>query len=215
MLIYLARHGQTTGDLENRYGGDYEDHLTDTGKQQAASIADQLADKKIEALYASPRIRAQEAAAIISQKLGLPVTTLQNFRERNGYGILTGMVKEEATKQHPEHVTNLKNDPIYHAVEGAEAYSDFQQRITAAVKATNQQPYQTIAIVTHGGPIRLIFREILQLGEIRLDECAYVAIEVKDGRYTLIESYGITLMESGYHTDLDLSLDLLFLKPGE
>jgi broad specificity phosphatase PhoE len=93
MIIYLARHGQTTGDVENRYGGAYEDHMTELGKQQAVKLAGLLADKQIEQLYASPRIRAQEAAAIVANKLGLTYKTLEDFRERNGYGVMTGMVK--------------------------------------------------------------------------------------------------------------------------
>ena len=34
MKIYLIRHGETTGDIEDRYGGDYDDHLSKNGKQQ-------------------------------------------------------------------------------------------------------------------------------------------------------------------------------------
>lgn len=45
MIIYLARHGQTTGDIENRYGGDYEDYLTNFGKEQSLALAEQLALK--------------------------------------------------------------------------------------------------------------------------------------------------------------------------
>lgn len=35
MKIYLIRHGQTTGDVEDRYGGAYDDELTDKGKNEA------------------------------------------------------------------------------------------------------------------------------------------------------------------------------------
>jgi phosphohistidine phosphatase SixA len=86
MIIYLARHGQTTGDIENRYGGDYDDHLTEVGRHQSEKLADQLQGKGIEKLFASPRIRAQETSAIVGKKLGLLVITLEAFRERNGYG---------------------------------------------------------------------------------------------------------------------------------
>ena len=48
MKIYLIRHGQTTGDLEDRYGGDYDDHLTEEGEQQAKRLAEKLASSGIE-----------------------------------------------------------------------------------------------------------------------------------------------------------------------
>ena len=31
MKIYLIRHGETTSDIEDRFGGDYDDHLTSHG----------------------------------------------------------------------------------------------------------------------------------------------------------------------------------------
>lgn len=45
MKIFLCRHGQTTGDIEDRYGGDYDDHLTDLGKTQAEELANKLQGK--------------------------------------------------------------------------------------------------------------------------------------------------------------------------
>ena len=39
MKIFIVRHGETTGDLEDRYGGDYEDHLTLHGKEESKEAA--------------------------------------------------------------------------------------------------------------------------------------------------------------------------------
>ena len=43
MKIYLIRHGETTGDIENRYGGDFEDHLSEKGTKQSHELAKKLA----------------------------------------------------------------------------------------------------------------------------------------------------------------------------
>lgn len=193
MIIYLTRHGQTTGDIENRYGGDYDDHLTDTGKQQSSQLAEQLSDKGIELLFASPRIRAKETATVIAERLGLTAKTLEDFRERNGYGILTGMTKEEASQNHPDQVEILKD--VHATVEGAEEYKPFQQRITNALDTISQEQADKIAVVTHGGPIRLIFRDILKLGEIDVDDCAFAVLETSVGNYTLLDKSGITVKE--------------------
>jgi len=42
MKIYLIRHGETTGDVEDRYGGSYDDHLTDKGRGQLEKTAKEL-----------------------------------------------------------------------------------------------------------------------------------------------------------------------------
>ena len=193
MIIYLTRHGQTTGDLENRYGGDYDDHLTDLGKQQSSQLADVLADKGIDLLLASPRIRAQETATLIAKKLGLATRTVEDFRERNGYGILTGMTKDEALKTYPDQVEILKN--VHAAVEGAEEYEPFQKRITNALESLRREQADKIAVVTHGGPIRLIFRDVLNLGEIDVDDCAYAILETSNDNYKLLDKSGITVKE--------------------
>jgi broad specificity phosphatase PhoE len=42
MKIFLIRHGETTGDEEDRYGGSYDDYLTDLGKEQLEVTANNL-----------------------------------------------------------------------------------------------------------------------------------------------------------------------------
>ena len=55
MKIYIIRHGQTTGDVEDRYGGAYDDELTDKGKTQAQELASKLSDSGIKILFCSDR----------------------------------------------------------------------------------------------------------------------------------------------------------------
>jgi uncharacterized phosphatase len=191
MIIYLARHGQTTGDIENRYGGDYDDHLTELGRQQSMQLAESLVGSKIEQLYVSPRIRAQETGGIIADKLGLATVTLDNFRERNRYGVLTGLTKEEAAQKYPEQVRLVKD--LHNTVEGAEPYEEFRTRIMTALDDLINIHAERVAIVTHGGPLSVIFRDILKLGEIEVGNCAYAVVEANNGEYKLLEKSGINI----------------------
>lgn len=190
MIIYLARHGQTTGDIEDRFGGDYDDHLTGEGKQQATGLAGQLADKSVEKLFSSPMIRAQETAGIVGDKLGLDVATVSEFRERNSYGILTGLTKSEAKEKYPDLVELAKD--FHNTVEGAEDYEVFKNRIIYALKEQSKVESEKIAVITHGGPIKVIYREVLGLGEINVSDCGYAVLECNKGNFKLIEAVGIT-----------------------
>lgn len=192
MIIYLIRHGQTTGDVENRFGGDYDDHLTELGQQQSEDLAKRLKDKNIEKLYSSPRLRALETATVIGKKLNLDIMPLDEFRERNSYGVLTGLTRQEAVKKYPEEVARLEG--LNTDVQGAEPYKSFQERIVKALDSLAQQQSGTVAVVMHGGPIRLIFRDVLKLGEINLGDCAYTVLEATNGQYKLIEKNGIELI---------------------
>lgn len=193
MNIYLIRHGQTTGDIENRYGGEYDDHLTELGQKQSAEAAKKLADKGIEIIYCSPLQRARETATIIEEgndsHLGLSIISV--FRERNRYGVLTGLTKDEAAQKFPDQVKLLEDE--HQTLQNGEDYESFGQRIRAALQKIDTGKYKTVAVVTHGGPIRYIFREILQQGEIEIGDCAYAQILKIDNSYDLVDADGIKI----------------------
>jgi broad specificity phosphatase PhoE len=191
MKIYLIRHGQTTGDLEDRYGGDYEDRLTEEGKEQSRRLAQKLKHSGIEILFCSPKIRAQETAEIVSKEIGCQVEIIHDIRERNMYGILTGMVKSEAREKHPQHVETLKNH--YHTIPESEGYEHFGGRIQKSFDAITKQPYQTIAILSHGGAISFIFREILKMGDVKIEDCGFVELEKSNEQFSVIKMDGIEL----------------------
>jgi len=194
MKVYLIRHGETTGDVENRYGGTYDDHLTERGQNSARDLAEKLADKNIEKLFSSPYFRAHETAEILGRKLNLTPETINDLRERNSYGILSGLTKTEAADKFPEEVLDVKD--IHKTVPGAEDYSDFARRVENALNNLAETNGGTIAIVTHGGPIKMVFRGILNKGEMETEDCAFAVLGNNNGKgWQLIDSDGITERE--------------------
>lgn len=178
MKMYLIRHGQTTGDLEDRYGGDYDDHLTQEGKKQAQKLAEDLEVNGIQIILASPKIRAQETAEIIKTHISCRIQTLEDLRERNQYGVLTGLVKLEAEEKYPELVEKVKD--YKNTIDGAESYEDFKTRVEKVFTEVTNSPHETIAALTHGGIIRVIFREILKAGEVDISDCGYAVLNKTD-----------------------------------
>ncbi len=153
MKIFLIRHGETTGDIEDRYGGSYDDHLTELGQSQLEKTAQSLVGKGIEVIFTSPLIRAQESAAIIAEATHAPVEIRDGLQERH-YGVLTGLTKAEALEKYPDVVEAHKDPRITDP--GGESYEDFQTRILASFKGIAATDYKTVAIVSHGGPIKQI-----------------------------------------------------------
>ena len=167
MKLYLIRHGESTSDIEDRYGGDYDDHLTATGKRQAQKLAAQLRDKSIKIVFSSPKLRAQETALILANGIKCRLEIVDGIRERNLYGILTGMKKSEAAQQYHEQVELLAD--YRNTLEGGETYEAFRKRIIGAFNGILSSKHSVVAAVSHGGPIRCIFREVLKLGEFKRD----------------------------------------------
>jgi broad specificity phosphatase PhoE len=190
MEIYLIRHGQTTGDIENRYGGSYDDHLTDEGEIQAHKLAEKLADSGIQIILCSPLIRAQETAKIINTKLNCEIKTIEDLKERNQNGVLSGLTRDEAKLKYPQLVEEVKD--YRNQIQGAESYPDFVERIKKAfTEIANSAGFSTIGVVTHGGPIRVIFREILKDREIDIADCAYAVMQSEGNNLKLETLDGI------------------------
>lgn len=189
MKIYLCRHGQTTGDIEDRYGGDYDDHLTELGKTQAKELANKLQGKGIEKIFVSPKIRALETSEILNQTLNVKRETIENLRERNQNGILTGMIRAEAKLKYPELAEKVRD--YRNTIDGAEDYESFSKRVLAALQEVTVKPLKVVAIVTHGGPIKAILRSIYYSSDYKIEDCAFAELETEGDKIKVIGLDGI------------------------
>ncbi|MBI4250406.1 histidine phosphatase family protein [Candidatus Uhrbacteria bacterium] len=174
MKLFLIRHGETTGDREDRYGGWYDDHLTEHGREQMMATAQRLAGKGIEVLYCSPLIRTREAAAIIESAINIPVEYMDSLKERY-FGVLTGLTEEEAKQKYPEAVARHQN-PLNTDPEG-EGYDDFCNRVMHAIRSITEKEYNTVGIVTHGGPIKCVLRALGKDAPDKLADGAIIELE--------------------------------------
>ncbi len=73
--VHLVRHGEVFNPDGVLYGRLPGFHLSERGRQQAAAVADALADRDIAAVIASPLQRAQETAAPVAARHGLTIDT--------------------------------------------------------------------------------------------------------------------------------------------
>ncbi len=188
MRVYLIRHGETTGDLEHRYGGEYDDHLSVNGIKQAKNLGKKLRNKNIRVIYHSPKIRAFETAKIVADIINADMIEIDDIRERNNYGILSGMKKSEAIKKYSEEVKKLQTKKLYHNVKGSEDYDFFKNRVILAFKKIIfDYRFDDIAIITHGGVISCLIREYFKLGEFKkIGDCAILEIENKDENVSVV-----------------------------
>lgn len=192
-VLYLVRHGQTSGDVEDRFGGAYDDHLTLEGQSQSKKVAYQLQSIGAKALYSSSLKRAQETAGIIGKAAGLDSHVIPEFRERNRYGILSGMVRADAAIRYPDDVENIKDEA--HIIQGSEMYSDFQERILLAFgDLQDKLSEQPSILVTHGGVIRFLFKELFNISSIEVGDCAYVKIIAHDGMFEIGDMQNVNLL---------------------
>lgn len=192
MKIYLIRHGQTTGDIEDRYGGDYDDSLTQKGFEQVQELAKQLKDKEIEIFFTSSKLRALQTTEILQNELGASkVEMWDDLRERNRYGILSGMTKQEAKEKYPELVRKVED--AKNTIQGAESYDQLVMRGKAMMNIILDTTYETVGVVTHGGIIRMILKEMLKTDAKKVEDCGYALLNYENYELRLSSSQGIIL----------------------
>lgn len=185
MQIYLIRHGQSTSDIENRIGGSYDDKLTELGLKQAEELAQKLKSEKIDIIFSSPFKRARQTAKIIKNKLNCKLEIIEDLKERNRWGFLSGMNKDEASKKYPKEFVFLQN--WENTIKGAENYENFKNRIKKVFKNLITLNNQSIAIITHGGPINVILNEFFNMKKyLQLKDCAIVKIKQSNNNLELI-----------------------------
>lgn len=159
--ILLIRHGQTDWNLIKRSQGHLDIPLNRLGRQQSRLLARRLAGWPISAVYSSDLARASETAEIIGRSLGLTPLLDRALRERNG-GIFQGHTAEELERLHPVELRAFLDNG--RPPPGGEDNLALARRATPALeRIAAAHPGETIALVTHGGTLRVLIAYIMGL----------------------------------------------------
>jgi 2,3-bisphosphoglycerate-dependent phosphoglycerate mutase len=160
--LLLIRHGETTWNLEGRVQGHADSALTARGREQAQRIAHHLAPRRIDAVYASDRSRAADTALGLAAPRGLSVITRDDLRERC-YGVLEGKTLAEAALLEESWFEAWLQDRHGALPEGESQQQMSTRCLRAVYEIAAAHPAQTVAIATHGGPIKSVVYEILHI----------------------------------------------------
>jgi broad specificity phosphatase PhoE len=194
--LSLVRHGETDWNAARRIQGRTDIPLNEAGRAQARGVAELLARRNWDAVYASPLSRAHETAAIIARHLGLDgVTDVAELVERDD-GDAEGMSFEQIEALYPEGVR----------APGQESRAEVAARVVPALLAlAERHPGQRLIIVSHGGAIR----SVLQTAEPetqhpRITNASVHSFRVEDGELRLIAFDDPLEEESLLPDDFDL-----------
>ncbi len=166
MRVLFVRHGESHSNAAEAVSlPDAEgDRLTDRGRKQAALAGEALREAGISELISSPMRRARETAELISESIGVAVTTddgIHELRESRGYGELPA----EEQKLRRWSVWMAEHEDPDFSYNGGESFNEvvarvrsFQERLEA------RDPTGPIAVVSHGIFLRFFFCHSL-LGE--------------------------------------------------
>jgi broad specificity phosphatase PhoE len=179
MKIYLARHGETSGDTKRIFGGEYDDSLTKKGRLQAHHLGKQLVTLKIDAVFISPKKRTKQTYKILQSYIKAKSVIDEGLRVRNHYGVMTGMKESEAKKKFP-HLVKLLEADTRNTIEGGEGYHEFLERVMKTYEMIKGMNYKNVLLITHRGFIRAIVREHFKKGNVKVNHSGYIEITVSE-----------------------------------
>jgi glucosyl-3-phosphoglycerate phosphatase len=157
--MLLLRHGQSEWNAEGRWQGTANPPLSPLGEKQAEIAATHLREFEFERVIASDLQRAQQTASIIGDALSIDeIGFYANLRERD-VGEWTGLTNEEIDVRYPEVKALRERGERLHPP-GGETHEFDERAISAIVELMRQVQDKPIIVVTHGGFIRAIERQI-------------------------------------------------------
>src|SRR5437868_4732502 len=111
MQVYLIKDCESADEMENTYGGIADFLFTEEGRNTAIELGHKLSSSGIESLYHSPYSRAEGTAGNIAAMLGLPMKTVYDLRDRNSYGVLSGVNKVKTQEIFSHVLASLAGQP--------------------------------------------------------------------------------------------------------
>ena len=179
--LYIIRHGETDDNKSGRYQGQTDTHLNEVGREQSRCVAARMASLQLDAIYTSDLARASESAEIIAA--GLNQDVIQDARLREIHvGRLAGLSVPEIAEHLPDFYARWEQDHDIALPDGESPYQ-VQERVLEAIAAIRaQHPEGHVAVVTHGGVIKLIVAAVLGL-------------PIKERRRIVLENCSLTIVQ--------------------
>lgn len=151
--IFVVRHGEGEHNVNHVLSTTRDDgvQLTENGRKQAKEIGKKLAEKNINAMYASPLLRTQKTAKLIKEhgNIEAEIITDERICEIDG-GTMHGKTIEEWKAQFEEK-NRFQANP-----HNGESEADVEVRFLEFLKEISEKHTgENVIIVTHGSLLRL------------------------------------------------------------
>lgn len=181
VTLYFIRHGETDWNKLQRYQGQTDIALNDTGRAQAArngrALREVLGSEIVDfAFAASPLMRATETMEIVRANMGLsprPFELDDRLKEQN-FGHWEGLLWSELPTLDPEGFKARQIDTWGWTPRGGENYADVTRRVTQWLDGVQRDT----VVVSHGNISRCV-RGIL----LGLDQAVVPKLEVPQDRF--------------------------------
>ncbi len=161
MRIYLIRHAKQESKLCND-----NSPLCEIGRTQAKLLGKRMEAYHIDAVYASDLIRAKETAKLMTMQWEKPLEVIvrEGLRETD-FGELTFQTNEDIKLKYKEFMESRYHVDEDWAYPRGESGKEVWTRVRKVIEEILQSKKKNVAVVSHGGTIRVLLAGLLQEGQ--------------------------------------------------
>ncbi len=158
------RHGRTRADDEMVHEGRYDSPLTDVGRGQVTSRAEQWKRSGVtfDLIVASTLMRAAESARIVGEVLNVPIEYDRDWMERDN-GPLAGLPFDVARERYPRPESTNPFQPFVPSTGEGESGWDLMSRGAKALQGVVRRGRPSILVAAHGGILNAAMYCILRV----------------------------------------------------
>ena len=155
-FLYMVRHCQSMGNVEDKFQGRYDSPVSPLGEKQLDLLSLRFRNVRLDGVFASPLQRAMRTGEAVARFHGLTVQPREEFIELD-VGELDNVTQAELARLRPDIVRDWDVTPDLLSFPGGETMTQAYERSVAAVRGiARENAGKTIAVVTHGGILRCI-----------------------------------------------------------
>lgn len=160
--LILVRHGETDWNRQLRFQGQVDVPLNANGREQAQRVARRLGHEPLHRIISSDLSRARQTAEPLAELLarrGAPDPLEHAGLREQSFGVVDGMSVDEIKQRHPQAWNRWIGFAADYAFDDGESTRGFHARVLSALRdLVAAHPGQTLAVVTHGGVLDMVWR---------------------------------------------------------
>ncbi len=161
MRVFLARHGETSWNVEHRLQGQSDIGLTERGQAHARALAALLRDTPLDAVFTSPLVRSRDTARPLVESRGMQAFVRPELVEMN-YGSLEGHTPFDPDPEIRRLWAARKADPLAFRAPGGETYAEVRTRVAPfADELRSRYRGRSVLVVGHRGTNRVLLSLLL------------------------------------------------------
>ncbi|MDD5486015.1 MAG: histidine phosphatase family protein [Dehalococcoidales bacterium] len=152
MKMFLIRHGETDFNRQKRYQGRTDVTLNEAGLQQIKALSRSLSKERIDKIYTSNLLRAENTAHVIAAGRNIEIVPCEMLMEID-FGAFEGLTFEEALSRYPR----WQPDNFDFTCHSGESLRQLIRRVESFNDEIKHEPTASnIAVVSHAGCLRVL-----------------------------------------------------------